>query len=105
MPRDTKFRDLGRDPRFCLHTATVDAYASDGDAKVWGVFNDVQDKALHQRFATAPFKVTGLDLRGREFDRLYAADLIGASAVEADGSHLDITIWKPSESERVVRKH
>jgi hypothetical protein len=105
MPRTTKFRDLGRDPRFCLHTATVDAYVSDGDAKLWGVVNDVQDKALHQRFATALFKDTGLDLRGQEFDHLYAADLVGASAVEVEGGHLDITIWKPGEPERVVRKN
>ena len=104
MPNTLKFRDLGRDPRFCLHTATVDTDVSDGDAKLWGVANDVQDKEVHQRFATALFEETGMDLRGQEFDHLYAADLIGASAVESDGSHLDITIWKPGEPERVVRK-
>lgn len=105
MPRTTKFRDLGRDPRFCLHTATIDAYVSDGDAKVWGVVNDVQDKALHQRFATALFEDTGLDLRGRDFGQFYAADLTGASSVEVVGGHLDVTIWKPGKPVRVVRKH
>ena len=34
MPNTTKFRDLDRDPRFCLHTATVDTHVSDGDAKL-----------------------------------------------------------------------
>jgi hypothetical protein len=105
MPNTTKFRDLGRDPRFCLHTATVDAYVSDGDAKLWGVVTDVRDPAVHQRFATALFDQTGMDLRGRDFDHLYAADLVGASAIEADGTHLNITIWKPGEEERVVRKN
>jgi hypothetical protein len=104
MPNTTKFRDLDRDPRFCLHTATVDTHVSDGDAKLWGVVNDVQDKDAHQRFATALFHETGMDLRGQEFDHLYAADLVGASAVEFDGTHLYITIWKPGEPERVVRK-
>jgi hypothetical protein len=104
MPGTTKFRDLGRDPRFCLHTATVDAYVSDGDAKLWGVVDDVRDKDLQQRFAAALFEDTGLDLRGRDFDHFYAADVVGASAVELSGGKLAITIWKPGESERVVRK-
>ncbi|HEU4421629.1 MAG TPA: pyridoxamine 5'-phosphate oxidase family protein [Pilimelia sp.] len=105
MPDTTKFRDLARDPRFCLHTATVDPYVSNGDAKLWGVVNDVQDKDAHQRFATALFEETGMDLRGREFDHLYAADVTGASAIEATGGQLEITIWKPGEPERVVRKN
>lgn len=105
MPNTTKFRDLGRDPRFCLHTATIDSEVKDGDAKLWGVVDDVQDKAFHQRFATALFEETGLDLRGQEFSPCYAAELTGASAVEVRGGHLDITIWKPGEPERVVRKN
>jgi Pyridoxamine 5'-phosphate oxidase len=106
MPDTTKFRDLGRDPRFCLHTATMDTQVRDGDAKLWGVVENIQDKPLHQRFATALFEEIGLDLRGQEFDPFYAADLVGASAVEiVDGDHMDITIWKPGEPERVVRKH
>lgn len=104
MPNTTKFRDLDRDPRFCLHTATVDTEVKEGDAKLWGVVKDVQDTALHQRFATALFEETGLDLRGQELRPFYAAELIGASSVEVDGSQLKITIWKPGEPEHVVRK-
>jgi hypothetical protein len=105
MPGTTKFRDLGRDPRFCLHTATADPEVTEGDAKLWGVVDDVQDKALHQRFATDLFEETGFDLRGKEFDRFYAADLTGASSVEVGDGHMDVTIWKPGQAERVVRKH
>lgn len=105
MQDTTKFRDLGRDPRFCLHTATVDTKVADGDAKLWGVAENVQDKALHQRFATALFEETGFDLRGEEFGDFYEARLSSASSVEVDDDHLDITIWKPGEPERVVRKH
>jgi hypothetical protein len=105
MPNTTKFKDLRRDPRFCLHTATIDTEVTDGDAKLWGVVRDVRDPALHQRFAAELFEETGLDLRGQEFDDFYAAQLTGASAVEVGGGHLDITIWKPGEPERVVRKH
>ena len=105
MPNTLKFRDLARDPRFSLHTATTDAHVSEGDAKVWGVVHDVQDKALHQRYAEWLYSEIGLDLRGSQFDHFYAADLSGASSVEVGGGHLDITIWKPGEPQRVVRKH
>jgi pyridoxamine 5'-phosphate oxidase-like protein len=105
MPNTTKFRDLGRDPRFCLHTATVDTEVKEGDAKLWGVVRDVPDRALHERWAAALFEDTGFDLRGQEFDTFYAADLTSASAVEVGGGHMDVTIWRPGEPERVVRKH
>ena len=105
MPGTTKFRDLARDPRFCLHTATVDTEVKEGDAKLWGVVRDVPDRALHKRWAAALFEETGFDLRGQEFDTFYAADLTGASAVEVGGGHMDVTIWRPGEPERVVRKH
>ncbi|GAA4480563.1 pyridoxamine 5'-phosphate oxidase family protein [Rhodococcus olei] len=105
MPGTTKFRDLARDPRFCLHTATVDSMVGDGDAKVWGRVHDVRDPALHERFAVALFEETGFDLRGREFRPFYAADITAASAVELVDGHLDITIWRPGHAERVVRKH
>lgn len=105
MPNTTKFHDLGRDPRFCLHSATVDPHVSDGDAKLWGVVEDLRDEGLHRRFAAELFEQTGMDLRGQRFDRFYAADLTGASSVEISDGHLDITIWKPGRPERVVRKH
>jgi hypothetical protein len=105
MPDTTKFRDLARDPRFCLHTATVDTEVKDGDAKLWGVVRDVQDGGLHQRFATMLFEDIGLDLRGTEFDHFYAADMTSASAVEVGGGHMDVTVWKPGQAEYVVRKH
>lgn len=100
----TKFKDLARDPRFCLHTATVDTEVKDGDAKLWGVARNLTDKRLHQRFAEALFEESGFDLRGEEFDYFYAADITGASSVEVGGDHLNITIWKTGEQERVVEK-
>jgi hypothetical protein len=65
MPNTTKFRDLGRDPRFCLHTATVDAYVGDGDAKLWGLAINLQDKDVHERFAQHLLEKGGPDVRGR----------------------------------------
>ncbi|MFC9435754.1 pyridoxamine 5'-phosphate oxidase family protein [Nocardia sp. NPDC057030] len=105
MPGTTKFRDLARDPRFCLHTATVDTKVSDGDAKLFGTVVDLPDPQVHARFAQQLFDDTGFDIRGREFDHFYVADLSSASTVEVVDDHLDITIWKPGQGERVVRKH
>ncbi|MEV6769460.1 pyridoxamine 5'-phosphate oxidase family protein [Nocardia sp. NPDC051030] len=105
MPGTTKFADLARDPRFCLHTATVDTHVGDGDVKLFGTVHNVRDEALHQRFADALFEETGFDLRGQKFDPYYAADITGASSVEVIDGHMDITIWKPGRPERVVRKH
>lgn len=105
MPGTTKFRDLARDPRFCLHTATVDPQVSDGDAKLFGTVVDLPDKGLHERFAQHLFDASGFDIRGREFDHFYIAELSVASTVEVIDDHLEITIWRPGQGERVVRKH
>jgi hypothetical protein len=104
MPNTTKFRDLDRDPRFCLHTATVDPYVSEGDAKLWGEVTNLQDADMHQHFANDLFENTGMDLRGQVFDPFYVADLTSASAIVIEDSQLKITIWKPGEGERVERK-
>lgn len=104
MPGTTKFQDLARDPRFCLHTATEDPYVGDGDAKLWGSAVDLEEKDFHQRFVEDLFAESGFDLRGREFDPFYVADLEGASSIELEGNQLKITVWKPGQGERVVYK-
>ncbi|MEV6064410.1 pyridoxamine 5'-phosphate oxidase family protein [Nocardia asteroides] len=104
MPDTRKFDDLARDPRFCLHTATVDTKVTDGDAKLFGTVTDLPDEAVHARFAQKLFDDSGFDIRGEKFDHFYVADLTGASTVEVDDDHLDITVWKPGQGERVVRK-
>jgi hypothetical protein len=104
MPETLKFRDLDRDPRFELHTATIDPHVADGDAKVWGRARNLQDLDFHARFAEDLFEKSGFDLRGQRFDPFYVADLEGASSLVVDGNELVITIWSPGEGERVVRK-
>ncbi|AHH18908.1 pyridoxamine 5'-phosphate oxidase-like protein [Nocardia nova SH22a] len=105
MPGTMKFRDLLRDPRFCLHTATADPQVTDGDAKLWGVVYQVDDADLQRRWAEALYIDTGFDLRGEHLDPFFAADITGASAVEVGGGHMDVVIWKPGAGETVVRKH
>jgi hypothetical protein len=105
MPDTAKFADLHADPRFALHTATVDTQVGDGDAKIWGRVEDVPDKALHQRFAEAVYEEIGLDLRGQEFGYFYRADVVGAASVAVGDGHLDITTWREGGAEKVTRKH
>ena len=54
MPDTTKYRDLQRDPRLCLHTATVDTEVKDGDAKLFGRAYVVPHGDQDQRFAESP---------------------------------------------------
>ncbi|HEX2041011.1 MAG TPA: pyridoxamine 5'-phosphate oxidase family protein [Acidimicrobiales bacterium] len=103
MPNTTKFRDLRRDQRLCLHTATVDPYVSDGDAKLWGNARNLQDKGLHERFVAKLVEEGGPDLRGQKIDPFYVADITGASCLEVVDGQLNITIWKPGEGERSRR--
>ena len=105
MPGTVKFRDLRRDPRFCLHTATIDPQVTDGDAKLWGVVYQVDDADLQRGWAEALYADTGFDLRGQHLDPFFAADITGASAVEVGDGHMDVVSWKPDTGETAVRKH
>jgi hypothetical protein len=104
MPGTTKFRDLGRDPRFSLHTATIDPYVGEGDAKLSGVVENLQNPDLHRRFADDLFEASGFDLRDQDFDPFYVADITGASAAELVDNRLRLTIWRPGQGESAVFK-
>lgn len=101
MPGTSKFRDLARDPRFCLHTATTDPQVGDGDAKVFGRATNLPARDLHERFAQSLFEESGMDLRGQIFDPFYVVDVTGASSLAVVDDHLEITVWRPGEDERV----
>jgi hypothetical protein len=51
MPDSRKARDLQRDPRFALHSATVDPKMADGDAKLAGRAIEITDQATIDWFA------------------------------------------------------
>ncbi|WP_163512401.1 pyridoxamine 5'-phosphate oxidase family protein [Fodinicola acaciae] len=103
MADTTKSKDLRRDPRFCLHTGTVDTKVSDGDAKLFGVATEVTDPDVRETYITGFRAESGYDLTEVPFD-LFSADITGGSSVEVAGDRLDIHIWRPGEAERVVHK-
>ena len=51
MPDSRKARDLQRDPRFALHSATVDPKMADGDAKLAGRAIEITDQGTIDWFA------------------------------------------------------
>ena len=56
------------------------------------------------RGGTDLYSATGMDLRGQEFRPFYVGQLTGASSLHVQDGRLTITIWKPGQGERVVRK-
>lgn len=107
MGGSTKSRDLARDPRCCLHSATEDKNVAEGDAKLWGRARAVTDEAVIADYLSGWKTVSEFDpseVPGG-FD-LWQIELTGASTVQlgADGQHLRITVWTPGEPERVVER-
>ena len=52
MWQSRKALDLRRDPRFTLHTASLDPPAWDGDAKVYGHVEEIEDDERKTRLVT-----------------------------------------------------
>lgn len=87
MPGAVKARDLQRDPRFALHSASEDPPAWKGDAKVSGRALEITDpdeiEAVTGDKPSGPF-------------HLFLADISEASVVSLaeSGDHLVIETWR-----------
>jgi nitroimidazol reductase NimA-like FMN-containing flavoprotein (pyridoxamine 5'-phosphate oxidase superfamily) len=72
MPDSRKNADLARDPRFALHSGSIDPPDWEGDAKVGGVAEEIADpvrkRAIFDAMGADPEQI-GLD------SKLYRADL------------------------------
>ena len=100
MPNTQKFRDLARDPRFELHTATVDTQVGDGDAKVWGEARNVQDTELHEQFAPGPVRGIRVRPAGAEVRPVLRRRACRRLVGRVHRGQLTITTWKPRQGER-----
>jgi hypothetical protein len=83
MVDSTKSRDLQRDGRFALHSATADKMVTEGDVKMWGVATQVTDHDTLARFADHIFASVGYRFEVGTFDA-FDVDLLGASSVGVD---------------------
>ncbi|HET8618786.1 MAG TPA: pyridoxamine 5'-phosphate oxidase family protein [Acidimicrobiales bacterium] len=103
MPGATKSRDLQRDPRFALHTATADKMVTEGDVKMWGTAARVTDHDTLARFSDDIYTSVGYRFEVGEFDA-FDVDLLGASSVAVGNEVMTVRTWLPGKGVTVVEK-
>ncbi len=103
MVGSTKSRDLQRDGRFSLHTATADKMLSDGDVKMWGVASQVTDHDTLSQFSDDIYASVGYRFDVGSFDA-FDVDLLGASSVGVADDVMYVKAWHPGEPVKVTEK-
>ena len=105
MPDSRKAIDLLRDPRFALHSATIDKQVTQGDAKVGGRAVLVEDEPTKAAFGAAFKAHTGADIPPGPFT-LFRAEVLEVSTVQpAGGDHLNIDYWREGQPPRRVERY
>ena len=99
MEGSRKGADLLSEPRFALHSATVDKAVTAGDAKVVGTAVTATDAADHAAFIEAFTASTGSPPPPGPFE-LFRADVREISLLRPAGDHLDIRWWRQGVGER-----
>lgn len=103
MPGSLKARDLHRDPRFALHSATVDKEVTDGDARISGRAVAITDGAGIDRFRVAFESATGTAPPPGPME-LFRADVTELVMVRPDVDHLVIESWREGRGDRRVER-
>jgi Pyridoxamine 5'-phosphate oxidase len=97
MPDSRKARDLQRDPRFALHSATADPEMTDGDAKISGRALEITDQPTIDAFVAAHPDETGAgdDASPPSF-HLFRTDIgeIVLTTIGDPADHLVIETWR-----------
>ena len=104
MPGSRKAEDLVRDPRFALHSATVDKQVTQGDAKVGGRALPVADETDVAAFRRAFEASTGYPPPPGPFT-LFRADVHEVSTVQPAGDHLNIDVWLAGSPPRRIERY
>jgi hypothetical protein len=85
MWQSKKLRDLERDPRCVLHSATIDKSGRQGDFKLYARAIDERDPAYRERYAAHVLSQLGARLR--EPYHLFRLDVVEAALVQfGDGA-------------------
>jgi hypothetical protein len=94
MPGSLKARDLQHDPRFALHSATVDTEMTDGDAKISGRAVEIIDPATFDWFVGKEKEEKG-EKPPQPF-HLFRADVeeIVLTGIGDPPDHLVIQTWR-----------
>ncbi|HEX6568265.1 MAG TPA: pyridoxamine 5'-phosphate oxidase family protein [Acidimicrobiales bacterium] len=103
MVDSTKSRDLRRDGRCALHTATADKMVTEGDVKLWGLATEVTDHDTLARFSDEIYASVGHRFEVGTFDA-YDVDLLGASSVMVGDDVMVVRTWHPGAGVTVDEK-
>jgi hypothetical protein len=103
MPGSRKAADLLRDPRFALHSATIDKQVTQGDAKISGRAVLVENEASMAAFRRAFEAHTGYAPPPGPFT-LFRADVREVSTVRPGGDHLNIDYWQEGQPPRRIER-
>ena len=90
--RRRKSNDLLGDPRFAIHSATLDKQVNDGHAKISGRAVLVEDPDVIARYRAA-FAAEAGDPPPPGPMHLFRADVSEISILRPAGDHLDIRWW------------
>ena len=95
-----KALDLQRDPRFALHSGSVDPPAWNGDAKLSGVAEEITDQARVRAI------LVGADREQPGPAHLFRADVGDVSIVHLGDppDHLVTEFWRAGQGVRVTRR-
>lgn len=93
MDGSRKARDLRRDPRLALHSATVDKQVTEGDARLAGRAELVEDAADVDAFLQEFHARTGFDAPGPL--HLFQLDVTEISLIRPGDNVLVIEWWNP----------
>ena len=104
MDGSRKGADLRREPRFALHSATVDKQVTAGDAKVVGTVRLVDEPEAKAAFVEAFTRASGAPPPDGPFD-LFLADVTEISLLRPAGDHLDIRWWRAGVGERRLDRY
>jgi hypothetical protein len=102
MPKSLKAKDLLRDPRLALHSATTDKNVTNGDAKLSGAAVHVEDEPTFERYRKASGGAMGLSLDGFH---LFRVDVKEMSHLAPAGDHLDIEWWTEAGGYRQLDRY
>ena len=98
MPDSLKAKDLLRDQRFALHSASVDKDVSEGDAKLSGRAVAVDDEETWLRYVEA----SGFESKPGDFN-LFRVEVDEIShLIPEGGDHLNIEWWNENAGYRQV---
>jgi hypothetical protein len=103
MPGSRKSDDLARDPRFALHSGSIDPPGWEGDAKLAGVVEDIEDPVRKREV----FDAMGADPEQIGLDsKLYRADVreVAVTRLTEAKDELAIDFWSEAGGVRSLTR-